>query len=94
MYTRTSSGESDYWRWRVALGDLHPSGDIQSLHASWWWSGRLISAAAIRTRTSTEATDRMTISLVGQAGSDSGGRAAVSGKRSLTGDPAPWKDPL
>lgn len=94
VYTRISPGQSEDWRWWVDLGDLHPSGDIHSLHAPGRCPGYLIAEAGAWARTSMDATDRMTISLDDQAGSDSGARAAVCGKRSLTGNPASWKDPL
>jgi hypothetical protein len=85
-------------RQRDALGDIHPSGDVESLHApapsprsrSRWF----VCAAASRMLTDMEMATFITSSLIGQAGGDSGSLVAESVRRSHFSEPASWKDPL
>jgi hypothetical protein len=94
------SGQRCTMRWRVALGDIHPSGDIRSLCAPGSWPERITHMASAWTRASTNARAGMdlavctTAALADQSGGDSGNPAAVSGDWSPHGDPASWKDPL
>jgi hypothetical protein len=93
-------------RWRVALGDIHPSGDIPSLCASGSQSGRIMRAAngltrgstktraRTDTRSSADMADCRTVSWTQQGGSEDEYCTAVSDRRSPHGDRASWKDPL
>jgi hypothetical protein len=92
--TRFPSGRCRNWQCRVALGDLHPSRDSQSLHDPGSGPGRITHAAISRMRASTGMADSMTTGLVDQDGGDSGTRATASGKRPLLSEPASGKDPL
>jgi hypothetical protein len=94
------SGQRCIMRWRVALGDIHPSGDIQSLHAPGSWPGRITHVASAWTRASADArasmdmTDCMTAALAKQGGRKSGSHAPVTDHWPPYGEAASWKDPL
>jgi hypothetical protein len=79
---------------RVALGDSHPLGDIQSPHAPslrpQWFAWAAVSQIPI----DTEMAKCITTGLIDQDGGDSGSQVAESGKRSHLSEPASWKDPL
>ncbi len=103
VHTRIPSGLSifsgqpcsgGYGRWRGALGDTHPSGDLKSLHAPNLRPGWSAYAAIGRMRISTALAECTTTGLIGQAGGDSGSRVAESGRQSRLGNSASWKDPL
>jgi hypothetical protein len=81
-------------RWRVALGDIHLSGDIRSLHVPGARPGRITCTAMSCTRASMDLADCTTAGLAHQGGGYSRSRAAVSDMYSAFGDPASWKDPL
>lgn len=81
-------------RQRVALGDTHPSGDAQTLHAPSSRHGWFVHAAISRMRTATGMAGCTTTGLTDQVGSDNGSRAATYAGRSCLDDPASWKDPL
>jgi hypothetical protein len=91
---RIPSGQCISRRQRVALGDIHQSGDAQSLHVA--TSGpRWIAYAAIgQMRAATGMAECTTTGLIGQVGGDSGSRVADKTRQSRPGDPASWKDPL
>lgn len=90
---RIPSGQS-LARQRVALGDIHPSGDTPSLHSA--TSGpRWITHAAIgHVRAGTGMAERMTTGLINQVGGDSGSRVADKQGNRAQAIPHPWKDPL
>lgn len=83
VHIRIPSGRRERRRWRVALGDIHPSGDTPSLHAPWLMARTFTHAVIGRTRTGEDVADCTTASLVSRAGPDGEDRAAVGGIRSL-----------
>lgn len=94
VHIRIPSGQRISRRHRVALGDTHPSGDAQSLHAAEPVPGRIAHAAIGQMRAATGIAECTTTGLTGQAGGDSGSRVAGKTRQSRPGDPASWKDPL
>jgi hypothetical protein len=93
------SGQGRFARWRVALADIHPSGDIRDLRAVGPWPGRITYASSAWTLANMNAragTDLAgwTIAVLKGQGGGSGNLAAVSGTQSPLGDTASWKDPL
>src|ERR1022692_2752372 len=91
---RFPSGRCFNRRCRVALGDLHPLRDSQSLNIPGSGPGRITHAVLSRVRASTGMADSMTTGLADQDGGDSGTDATASGKWPLLGEPASGKDPL
>lgn len=92
---RIPSGQRPNRQWRVAFGDIQPSGDIQALHAPPGPPRRGRTRATTGwMRTGTGLTECTGTGLIDQDGGKSGSDATLSGMRSLFGDPAPWKDPL
>ena len=83
-------------RQRVALRDIHPSGDVQSLYVprATAWHGWMAHAAISRVGTATGMAESTRSGLTDQVGSDSGSRVTDSSGRSCLGDPVSWKDPL
>jgi len=94
VHIRIPSRHGSYERWRGALGDTHPSGDLKNLHAPDLRPGWSAHAAIGRMRTSTALAECTTTGLIGQVGGDSGSRVAESGRQSRLGESASWKDPL
>jgi len=94
------SGQGRATRWRVALGEIYPSGDIRDLRAAGLSPGRLSHATSAWTlantdaRAGTDMAEWTNAALKQQSGSDSGNPAAVSARQSPCGDTASWKDPL
>jgi hypothetical protein len=97
---RIPSGQCCKRQWRAALGDTHPSGDIQSLHAPGSRPGRVTHAAIGQMRVGTGIAECTTTGLMVQDGGDSWNcttpryEAVLGGERSPNGDLASWKDPL
>jgi hypothetical protein len=93
------SGQGRSLRWRVDLGDIHPSGEIRELRAAGLLPGRITYMASVWTRANTDIpagtdlTGWLTAALKQQGGGDSGNPAA-SDEQSQHGGPASWKDPL
>jgi hypothetical protein len=85
-------------RWWVALGDIHPSGDAESLHAPnrsprprpRWFARTAVSRIPIHT----ELAKCITTGLIDQVGGDSGSPVAVKNKRRHRVGPVSGKDPL
>lgn len=90
---RIPSGQRCSRQWRAALGDIHPSGDIQSLHAPDTRPGLITHVAIGWTSASTGVAEYTTAALI-QGYGDSGSRVAVSGEQAPPDDLASWKDPL
>jgi len=91
---RIPSGQRWYRRWRVAIGDIHSSGDIRNLHAPGSQPGRIAHAAIGWMLAGTGMAERITAGLADQDGRYGWNRTALSGKRLPLGDLASWKDPL
>ena len=78
-------------RRRVALGDIHLSGDIRSLRLA-HRHRRAYSRLPAASRRAREVAD---CTMTGRADQgSSGSRVALNGKRWLAGDLISWKDPL
>jgi hypothetical protein len=78
-------------RWRVALGDIHLSGDIRSSRLA-HRQGRASSRLPAALRRAREMADCTMTGRADQGGS--GTRVALNGNRWLAGQLISWKDPL
>lgn len=93
VHIRIPSGRLRSAQWRVALGDIHRSGDIRSTrlahgpHQAW-------SLAPSALRQARKMADCTMTGLAGDGYGQSGTRMAPDGTRSLAGDLISWKDPL
>lgn len=92
VHIRIPSGQRISRRYRVALGETHPSGDAQSLRAATSVPGRITHAANGQTRIVAGMAECTTTDLMDQVGGDSGNRVADTPSRLV--DIASWKDPL
>jgi hypothetical protein len=90
---RIPSGPRISGRQRVALGDIHPSGDSRGLRAPSSKPSRTGCSATGETMAAGIAV-YTTTGLVDQVGGDSGSRVAEGSRQSRRGDLASWKDPL
>lgn len=77
---RIPSGQRYVRQWRVALGDIHLSGDIRSLHAPGSRPRRITHAATCLGAGEHGEAERTTVALAHQDDSDSGSHATVSGR--------------
>jgi len=76
VHIRIPSGQRMSRQQRVALGDIHPSGDAQSLYAATSGPEWIAPAAIGRLWTATGIAECTTTGLIGQVGGDSGSRVA------------------
>ena len=90
---RIPSGQLRDAQWRVALGDIHLSGDIRSTRLA-HGPQRACSRAASVARPARKMPDCTMTGLAGDGYGQSGTRMAPDGTRSLAGDLISWKDPL
>lgn len=86
---RIPSGQPRNARWRVALNDIHLSGDIRSF-VSGSPPGPRFSRLQAVLRRAREMTDRTVTGRADQG--SSGTRVALNGNRWLAGDLISWKD--
>jgi hypothetical protein len=93
VHIRIPSDQPRNMRWRVALGDIHLSGDIRSTRLAHHPDRSCLRQPAVSGRVRDFAECTMT-GLADQGGAEGSSRMALSGKRSLAGDLIPWKDPL
>lgn len=87
---RIPSGQPRSVRWRVALGDIHLSGDIRSSCLA-HRQGRAFSRLQAALSRAREMTDRTVTGRADQG--SSGTRVALNGDRWVAGDLISWKDP-
>lgn len=90
---RIPSGQLRETQWRVALGDIHLSGDIRSTRLA-HGPDRACSAAPSAPRPAREIADCTMTSQADHGHGQSGTRMVPDCTRSLSGDLISWKDPL
>lgn len=93
VHIRIPSVQLRSMRWRVALGDIHLSGDIQTTRLAHRPDHHACGLGQCPGRCGRLRICTMT-GLADQGGAESGNRTALSGRRSLAGDLTSWKDPL
>lgn len=93
VHIRIPSVQLRSTRWRVALGDIHLSGDIRSTRLAHRPDRSCLRLPA-ESRRMREIADCTMTGLADQSGAGSGSRTALSGRLSLAGDLTSWKDPL
>jgi hypothetical protein len=93
VHIRIPSGQLRYAQWRVALGDIHLSGDIRNTRLA-HGPDRACSRTPSAPRQAREMADCTMTSLAVEGYGQSGTRVAPEGTRLLAGDLISWKDPL
>lgn len=93
VHIRIPSGQLRDAQWRVALGDIHLSGDIRSTRLA-HGPDRACSRAPSAHRQARKIADCTMTGLAGDGYGQSGTRMAPDGTRLLAGDLISWKDPL